>query len=57
MAGLVDLVNAAGATPVGAGVAVERRSSPAARFLRSRGIRIESLARIKVIGKDGIEFC
>lgn len=57
MAGLVDLVNAAGATLVGAGVAVEKAFQPGGALLRSRGIRIESLARIKVMGKDGIEFC
>jgi len=57
MAGLVDLVNAAGATLVGAGIAVEKAFQPGGALLRARGIRIESLARIKAMGKDSIEFC
>ncbi len=57
MAGLVNLVDASGAVLVGAGIAVEKTFQPGGALLRARGIRIESLARIKAMGKDGIEFC
>ncbi|NLA86987.1 MAG: xanthine phosphoribosyltransferase [Clostridiales bacterium] len=58
LSGLVELVTAAGATLVGAGIAIEKAFQPGGEMLRARGIRIESLARIKSMGKDGsIEFC
>ncbi|MGM9614598.1 MAG: xanthine phosphoribosyltransferase [Oscillospiraceae bacterium] len=55
--GLCDLVNQAGATIVGAGIAVEKCFQPGGQRLRDRGLRIESLARIKAMHDDGsIEF-
>jgi xanthine phosphoribosyltransferase len=57
LGGLVDLVIAAGATLIGAGIAVEKAFQPGGELLRSRGIRIESLARIKSMSRDGFEFC
>jgi len=58
LAGLVELVTQAGATLIGAGIAIEKAFQPGGEMLRARGIRIESLARIKSMGQDGsIEFC
>ena len=58
LSGLVDIVTAAGAMLVGAGVAIEKAFQPGGEILRARGIRIEALARVKAMDKDGsIEFC
>lgn len=55
--GLCDLVSQAGATIVGAGIAVEKCFQPGGERLRSRGLRIESLARVKAMYDDGtLEF-
>ena len=55
--GLCDLVEQSGASIVGAGIAVEKCFQPGGERLRSRGLRIESLARVKSMGDDGsIEF-
>ncbi len=55
--GLCDLVHQSGATVVGAGIAVEKCFQPGGRRLRERGLRIESLARVKAMHDDGtIEF-
>lgn len=45
--GLISLVNAAGASLVGAGIAIEKAFQPGGEKLRSEGVRIESLAKIK----------
>ncbi len=56
--GLAALVEDAGATLVGAGIAIEKAFQPGGDLLRSKGIRIESLARIKSMSETGgIEFC
>lgn len=52
LSGLVDIVTQAGATLVGAGIAVEKAFQPGGDLLRSRGIRVESLARIKAMDSD-----
>jgi xanthine phosphoribosyltransferase len=58
LSGLVKIVEDAGATLVGAGIAIEKAFQPGGELLRKRGIRIESLARIKALRDDGvIEFC
>lgn len=55
---LRDIVISAGAHPVGAGIVIEKAFQPGGDELRSEGLRIESLARIKSMSeKDGIEFC
>lgn len=55
--GLCDLVNQSGAIVVGAGIAVEKCFQPGGKRLRERGLRIESLARIKAMHDDGtLEF-
>lgn len=58
LSGLIEIVTAAGATLVGAGIAIEKAFQPGGEMLRAKGIRIEALARIKSVGEDGsIEFC
>ncbi len=42
--GLIDLVESAGATVVGAGIAVEKGFQEGGKLLRERGLHIESLA-------------
>ena len=56
--GLIKLVEAAGATVVGAGICVEKAFQPGGDLIRSMGVRVESLARIKSMSEeDGVEFC
>ena len=58
LGGLIDLAQLAGATIVGAGIAVEKAYQPGGDLIRGRGIRVESLARIKSMSETGgIEFC
>lgn len=58
LSGLISLVEQAGAVLVGAGIAIEKAFQPGGEMIRSRGIRVESLARIKKMSpEDGIEFC
>ncbi|MGI6124597.1 MAG: xanthine phosphoribosyltransferase [Acetivibrionales bacterium] len=58
LSGLVSLVKDAGAFLVGAGIAIEKAFQPGGDMLRSQGVHIESLARIKTMSEDGgIEFC
>lgn len=55
--GLMDLVEAAGATLVGAGIVIEKSFQKGGRMLRDAGLRVESLARIKSLSEpDGIVF-
>lgn len=54
--GLMELVEQAGATLVGAGIAVEKGFQPGGDRIRSQGVRVESLARIKHMSPEGIEF-
>ena len=55
--GLIKLVRDSGATLVGAGIAVEKAFQPGGDLIRSMGVRVESLARIKAMSSKGIEFC
>lgn len=56
--GLIDLINSAGAEIVGAGIVVEKAFQPGGDHIRSKGIRVESLARVKSMTDDGqITFC
>lgn len=55
--GLIDLVNQAGARLAGAGIVIEKAFQPGGDRLRSRGIRVESLARVKSMSEEtGVEF-
>ena len=44
--GLIDVVEQAGATVVGAGILIEKAYQPGGADIRSRGVRVESLARV-----------
>lgn len=55
--GLIDLVEQSGATLVGAGIAVEKAFQPGGERIRARGVRVESLARVKRMEPGEIEFC
>ena len=55
--GLVDLVAQAGAQLVGAGIVIEKAFQPGGDRIRAKGIKVESLARVKSMDeKTGIEF-
>ena len=55
--GLIDIVNQSGAKLAGAGIAIEKAFQPGGERIRSRGIRVESLARIASMDPgEGIRF-
>lgn len=54
--GLIDIVNQAGATVVGATCAIEKGFQGGGDRLREQGIRVESLAVIDEMSPDGITF-
>ena len=57
--GLINLVRDAGATLIGAGICVEKAFQPGGDLIRSMGVRVESLARVKSMDEatHPIEFC
>ena len=55
--GLIDLAAQAGAAVAGAGIAVEKAFQPGGGRVRAKGVRVESLARIKSMAEGQIEFC
>jgi len=57
LVGLRDLVNMAGGTVVGAGIAVEKVFQGGGNKLREEGMRIESLAKIASMSDDSLTFC
>lgn len=55
--GLIDLVHQSGAELAGAGIVIEKAFQPGGDRLRAKGIRVESLARIKSMNEEtGVEF-
>ncbi len=56
--GLIQLVEDAGATVVGAGIVIEKAFQPGGDLIRKRGIRVESLARVSAMDAENgtIEF-
>ena len=55
--GLISLVRDAGATLVGAGIAIEKGCQPGGRMLRGQGIRVESLAIVEAMSPEtGVTF-
>ncbi len=55
--GLCRLVQDAGAEVVGAGIVIEKAFQPGGDMLRAKGLRVESLARVKSMNEEtGIEF-
>lgn len=56
--GLMSLVNQAGGEIVGAGIVIEKSFQGGGDLIRQKGIRVESLAKIKSMTDDGkIYFC
>ena len=56
LVGLKALCEQAGATVVGAGIAIEKRFQGGGDALRAAGMRVESLARIVEMSDDGLVF-
>ena len=54
--GLIDLVNAAGATIEGAGIVIEKGFQDGGQRIRDMGIRLESLAIIDSMSEDSLTF-
>ena len=55
--GLIDLVDQAGATLVGAGIVIEKAFRPGGARIRAKGVRVESLAKIRSMSEaNGVEF-
>lgn len=58
LSGLIELVRQAGATLVGAGIAIEKAFQPGGDRIRAQGVRVESLARIQSMSvENGVVFC
>ena len=57
LVGLRALCEQAGATVVGAGIAVEKVFQGGGDKLRAEGLRVESLARVASMSDDGLTFC
>ena len=56
LTGLAEIVRQAGATLVGAGIAIEKAFQPGGKLLRERGMRVESLASIQSMSAEGVVF-
>lgn len=54
--GLIELVNGAGATLVGAGIVIEKGFQEGGKLIRDMGVRVESLAIVDAMSQDGIVF-
>ncbi len=54
--GLLELVDRAGARLAGAGIVIEKVFQGGGAALRERGVRIESLAAIKSMSEECVEF-
>ena len=55
---LISMVRDAGAEVAGCGIAIEKAYQHGGELIRSQGIRVESLARIKSMSVEtGVEFC
>lgn len=59
VAGLIDLVQSAGASVEGVGIAVEKGFQEGGKLLRSKGVRVESLAIVEAMDAETgmITFC
>lgn len=51
--GLIDICEQAGATVVGAGIAIEKGFQEGGQMLRERGLRVESLAIVDAMDEEG----
>ncbi|MEA4894749.1 MAG: xanthine phosphoribosyltransferase [Oscillospiraceae bacterium] len=57
LTGLTAIIKEAGATPVGAGIAIEKAFQHGGDALRAQGLRIESLAKIASMENGTVNFC
>ena len=57
LVGLKALCEQAGATVVGAGIAIEKVFQGGGDRLRAEGLRVESLAKIAAMSDDSLSFC
>ena len=57
LVGLKALVEQAGGSVVGAGIAIEKAFQGGGELLRAQGMRVESLARIASMSDDSLTFC
>ena len=57
LAGLKALCEQAGATVVGAGIAIEKAFQGGGDRLRAEGLRVESLAKIAAMSDESLTFC
>ena len=56
LVGLKELVDQAGGTVVGAGIAVEKVFQGGGALLESKGVHVESLARIAEMSDSSLKF-
>lgn len=54
--GMLEIADQAGIHVAGAGIVIEKSFQPGGQELRDRGVRVESLARIKSLADNRIEF-
>lgn len=54
--GMLEIADQAGIQVVGAGIVIEKSFQSGGQELRDRGVRVESLARIKSLADNQIEF-
>lgn len=54
--GMMEIADQAGVKVAGAGIVIEKSFQPGAGELKERGIRVESLARIKSLADNKVEF-
>ncbi len=54
--GLIDLVKQAGGTVEGVGIVIEKGFQEGGKIIRNMGIRLESLAIVKQLGKGKFEL-
>ena len=50
--GLIDLINDAGATVEGVGIAIEKGFQPGGKMIREKGIQLESLAIVDAMNAE-----
>ena len=53
---MLEIADQAGIQVAGAGIVIEKSFQPGGQELRDRGVRVESLARIKSLADNQIEF-
>ena len=54
--GMIAIIRQAGANPVGCGIVIEKCFSNGRSIIEDMGVEVYSLARIKSLSEDGIEF-